>query len=89
MDSDPSNKSGSIKSSRKAPSPLQQEKGQVRLRLRSLIMNKEMKSSRSLAHGIILAERQRRASPNVLPLSLEHLSASSQSEASCRMRKEV
>lgn len=87
MDSDPSNKSGSIKSGRKAPSPLQQEEGRVRLRLRSLIMNKEMKSSRSLAHGIILAERQRLRTSS--PLSLEHLSASSQSEASCRMRKEV
>lgn len=62
-----SNKSGSIKSGRKAPSPLQQEKDWVRLRLRSLIMNKEMKSSTSLPHGIILAERQRRC---LLPSSL-------------------
>lgn len=45
-------------------------------------MNKEMKSSRSLPHGIILAERQRRVSPTVLPLPPDRLSASSQSEAS-------
>lgn len=75
----PAISSGSISAAGSPQLALQQENDWVRLRLRSLIMNKEMKFSKSLTHRIIRAERWQRVTGVhlsfflSLSLSLKHL----------------